>query len=437
MSLRRGATQSAREAAESLGGLKLKVVQAALRKTTETLAQELAHPGKTAPGWSELEWMLARAVTTMHGVSPLLSRRLKWPGPAGWREFLSEQYTHTRVRHMRLQKLLDLIDAETRDAGIAIVPLKGSALHALGIYGAGERPMADLDLLARSEDAAALGNLLEKLGFREKFASSRHRVFEPDDGATPGAFGENSSNPIKIELHTHIGENLPLRTVDISPRIFPRRPHPGLNSYPSKAALMTHLLLHAAGSMAFRAIRLINLHDISQLSDRMTDEDWDELLTQERTLDQTVWWAFPPLALTTRYYGCVPEHVLEAASTRCQWVLKAACSRRNLSDVSLSHIWISAFPGLEWARSLNEAVKYAARRIVPSVETRSLRPETVIAQPDTKEMNAMQPGAAQLEVAASSWAQLSQSRRLLRWLTSRPPRPETLGPVRGALAQWT
>jgi hypothetical protein len=415
----------------------LKSVQAALRRTTETLASELALPGAHAPEWSEFEWRVARATATMHGVSPLVSRRLLWRGPAGWHEFLTEQSNHTRIRYHRMQEVLDQIDAEARNAGIALVPLKGAALHALGVYGAGERPMADLDLLVREEHSAATQKLLEKLDFREKIASSRHRVFEPVDGGTPASFGENSANPIKLELHTHIGENLPLRTVDITGRIFPERAHEGLNAYPSKAALMTHLLLHAAGSMTSRAVRLINLHDISLLSNRMTDDDWDEVLSsQEVAPKQTVWWAFPPLALTARYYVSIPQRVLSAAALRCQWVLRATSRRRSLSDVSLSHMWISAFPGLEWSRSLPEAFAYACRRIVPSEETLALRPSSAVPQPTLDSGRSAAADSIRSSVANSSWTQLSQTRRVLRWLGSRPPRPETLGPVRGAFAQW-
>jgi hypothetical protein len=89
--------------------------------------------------------------------------------------------------------------------------------------------------------------------------------------------------------------------------------------------------------------------------------------------------------------------VLSAAAASCQWVLRAASRCQKLSDVSLSHMWIPAFPGIEWCRSPREALVYAARRVMPSAAARALR---------------------------------------LRWLTSRPPRPESLAPIRGALAQW-
>jgi hypothetical protein len=56
----------------------LSALQAQLRTITETLANELARPGTAAPAWSETQWLLARAVATIHGISPLLARSLRW-----------------------------------------------------------------------------------------------------------------------------------------------------------------------------------------------------------------------------------------------------------------------------------------------------------------------------------------------------------------------
>jgi hypothetical protein len=377
----------------------LKVVQAALRNTTEWLANELADPTLVRPNWwSDFEWHAARAVAVMHGISALLITRLRWEGPDSWQSFLTEQRAHIEERHQRIEELLQGLDGSSSAGGIPVVALKGAALYSLGLYRAGERPMSDIDLLVKDHDMSALGKLLEELGFQKKFAIARHEIFEPVGGEPPAPFGEHSANPIKIEVHCCIDEGLPLRTVDVSSRIFPKSPRPGLNAYPSKAALMTHLLLHAAASMTSRTVRLINLHDIAKLSECMTEGDWEELLLRERPLGETLWWAFPPLVLTTSYYGCVPDNVLSAAAASCQWVLRAASRGRKLSDVSLSHMWIPAFPGIEWSRSPRDALMYAARRFMPSAAARAPRP--------------------------------------LRWLTSRPPRPESLAPVRGALAQW-
>jgi hypothetical protein len=398
----------------------LNAVQAALHKTTETLASELACPTGVAPDWSESEWLVARAVASLHGVSPLLSRALRWQGPAGWVRFLGDQRAHTANRYRRIQELLNLIDSRARDDEIPLVALKGAALHAIGLYEAGERPMADIDLLARDEDVQRTTRMLEALGFHESFLTWKHWVFEPDECRAPASFGEHSNNGIKIELHSRIKEMLPVRAVDVTEFVFPRLPHAGLNDYPSNAALLSHLLLHAAGAMTYRGLRLLQLHDISRLAARMTDADWDEFLLSAAIDDEMLWWAFPPLALTARYCSSIPQRVLVVTASACPWLLKEVCRRQTLSDVSFSSLWISAFPGIEWAQSLREMLTYVQLRVVPSAEMRAAREYVARTQP---------------ALAASSWGSLSQSRRILRWIMERQPRSDTLFAVRTALAQ--
>src|SRR5580658_5033581 len=101
-----------------------RALERTLRKITEGLAKELACPTEHAPDWSDFEWIVARAVAAMHGVSPLLSRTLRWRGPAGWTEFLEEQRAHTTQRHMRIAGLLQRLDCGAREAGVAAVALK-------------------------------------------------------------------------------------------------------------------------------------------------------------------------------------------------------------------------------------------------------------------------------------------------------------------------
>jgi Uncharacterised nucleotidyltransferase len=397
----------------------LQMVHRALRETTETLAHELAQSGKQTPQWSELQWVIARATAIIHGVSPLLSDSLLWRGPEGWGNFLKQQRIHTRNRYARLQQLLEALETEARSANLPLVALKGVALHGLGIYAPGERPMADLDLLARPADAGRAHQLLGRLGFQATYADSRHRVYEPIDARPAAPFGEHSANALKVELHTRVAEALPLRAVDVSELIFPEQPIAGMNTYPSKAALMAHLLLHAAGSMAQRAVRLVQLHDIAGLSSRMERRDWEPLLSLRPALNEAMWWAFPPLALTARYYSSVPQEVLNAAAAHCPWLLQRSTRHQTLSDVSLSNLWVVAFPAIKWARSVPEAVRYAAARISPSEEMRAQRLATAKSQ----------------HTAGGSWEHLSQVRRILRWLTSQTARPETLVPVQRALQE--
>jgi len=118
-------------------------LHATLRKITERLAAELALPSDTAPDWSELEWKLARGVAAIHGVSSLLASALEWDGPPGWKLFLAAQRVQVAARHQRIEALLSQLDSRSREESVALMALKGAALHSLGLYRAGERPMAD------------------------------------------------------------------------------------------------------------------------------------------------------------------------------------------------------------------------------------------------------------------------------------------------------
>jgi hypothetical protein len=400
----------------------LKALQLALHKITEVLANELGHPTAIPPVWSPTEWSVARAVASIHGVSPLLASALRWHGPADWTQFLAQQKAHTATRFGRIQQLLQRIDDDARREGIALVALKGAALHANGVYAAGERPMADVDLLVRDSESLRAAQLLVALGFQPILKDQNSTTFQPSATAEPAALGEHSSNSIQIDLHSRIREQLPLRTVDISEIVFPMRPHPGLNTYASKAALLIHLLLHAAGALKGRALRLLQLHDIARLARSMSDAEWEQVFDEARgTADsgeRGLWWAFPPLKLVARYCGGVPDYVVARAASHCHWVLKRVYKHKTLTSASLSYLWISAFPGIEWARSPREMWQYAATRLRPSGETVRLRMTLASVQP---------------HVSGGSWANLSQSRRVLRWVMRRQARHEALQPVTAAL----
>lgn len=394
----------------------LSMLAAGLRKTTEILACELASPTLHAPHWSDLEWRLAQAVAAIHGISSLLSTRLRWRGPDAWHRFLDEQRQQTLGRQQRLFDLTKQIDVQSRQADVALMPLKGMALYKLGLYELGERPMADLDLLVRPEQAQAAADLFAEHGYFESHAMWKHRILEPSGRLVVNAsLGEHANNPLKVDLHTCIKERLPLSEVDITASLLPTRLHAGFNDYPSLAALLRHLLLHAAGNMQSRAVRLIQLHDIALLATRMSCEDWQALLEAEPA---ALWWALPPLQLVARDYPMViPSSVLTAARRRCTPWLRVASHRKTLTDFSLSSLPVYAFPGLSWCNSIAECLRYMHRRLRPNR-----------ADLDTRKYLAAQPWGA-----ASAWAHMPQWRRMLRWLIGRPPRIETLYVIRLAL----
>jgi hypothetical protein len=395
-------------------------VESALREVTETLAREVTDPTDEPPLWGEFEWRVARAVATMQGISSLLYAGLRWKSPVGWRLFLEEQRNHIEGRHRKIARLLHRIDAQAAREGIALVALKGAALHAIGLYATGERPMADVDLLAHEADVKTATRLLEDCGFEGTFTSWRDRLFEPRVRTTSASFGEHIDNPIKIELHTSIRERLPVSETDITQFVFPRETHVGLNSYPSAASLMMHLLLHAAGNMRAHGLRLIQLHDIARLAQQFVPSDWEKILAA-RPNDQALWWAVPPLMLAARYYpSAIPSFVIARLDEECPWLLDKFARRQRLADVSWSNIRAKALPGIEWSRTPHEAFSFTISRIWPSCETRL----------ELKRFASFHTGGSEIP-----WYGISQLGRILRWVFSNPPRVQTLLAIRAALAQ--
>lgn len=391
----------------------LKIVRAGLVRATEALAAELACPGGTTPSWSDLEWRLAMAAVAAHGVSPLLCERSCWTHPR-WRQFLESQHQHVAIRHARIAALLKRIDAGARAAGLAITPLKGAALHALDIYAPGDRPMADIDLLVHENDVEAATDLLQEGGYVPSFESWRHRVFKPATGTPPAALGEHRDTPINIELHTRVRERLPVSIIDITEQVRPRDATPGLQPYPSRAALLAHLLLHAAGNLCARSLRLMHLHDIALLARDMEPEEWMFLWRRGAS-----WWALPPLQMTARYYpGVIPEVVLATLARGCPLLLRAISRHQSLSQVSCSELWLHAFPGIEWSRSVSEAARFVAGRIRPSTEKKREREDMA---------------RTQLWLRDRDWVTAGQSRRIFTWLTRKIPRMDIMHVVRMAL----
>ena len=399
-------------------------VELALRQATELFAAELLRPSACAPDWDRFEWDMARAAAVLHGVTPLLAGVLRWHGPAAWEQFIGQQRVHTAARQRRITALLERIDQQARRANIALVPLKGAALHRLGVYTGGERPMADVDLLVAQCDSGRMTQLLLSLGYLDTSVTWKHRVFEPLEHAIAAApkaaasFGEHADGPIKIELHSRIAERLPLNTVDVSETVFPLAPHPGLNGYPSTMALFTHLLLHAAGAMVLRSMRLLQLHDLALLSARMQTDDWQQLLAQRRH-SGALWWALPPSELLARYYpGSVPTGVLASLRSDCPRRIRAMSRRQTISDVSFAALRVEAFPGIAWSTSTAEKLRYVFNRVLPR---RALV--------DARVADATQ----QAWAADNSWTQMSHARRILTWSFGHTPRPQPMHAVRCAL----
>lgn len=388
-----------------------------LRNTTEHLCHELAMPRNVAPDWLPLQWRVAMAAAAMHGIAGLLARRLRWQGPTIWESFLEEQRLQTSLRDQRARLMLCALDRAARQAGLPLLAMKGSALMSMGLYETDERPMSDIDLLARPSHMDEAQALAEAMGYVPNELSPRHRQLQPAGTALRREFGEHMHNPLKIELHDHVAELLPRRPVDLTDELSTGLLSAGLNPYPDQAALMRHLLLHAAGNFCQHSVRLIHLHDIALLSLSLAPSQWQRVLGRPGPAADG--WVYPPLALAERCLpGRVPAEVLQAAARNCPPVLRWHADRWTLSDVSMTGLRMTALPGLAWCDGPGEFLKLLARRIQPDRATRRLAQQQ-----------------ATTHAPLIEWPGLRRPRwrRALDWLGGRPPRAHTLFMVKQAL----
>ncbi len=388
-----------------------RVIEAALRTTTEMLVREVVNPRDTSPDWNDFEWVVARAVCAMQGISGLLATRLKWRGPARFHDFLESQRAQLLMRDAEVEQLLAQLDMVLARAGIAAVPLKGSALRSLALHLPGERPQGDIDLLLDPDDLRAAGALLRTLGFELRYSTRRHVVYARPRPIEADYFARHADNPLKIELHTHVAEALPIETVDITTSIRPLCPSAGANRYPSLSALLLHLSLHASGSMRANAMRFIQVYDVAQLARRLTSNDWHEL--------PRCWWLFPPLTLAARYVpGSVPEQVLAELRSICPRRLRARYEHVPVYEVSWSNLHIAALPGHEWSRNPGDTFRLARNRLWPTRLALDELAATLVVQPQLMQVR---------------WYGASHVERVARWIFGRPPRVQTMMSVCAAM----
>jgi hypothetical protein len=280
--------------------------------------------------------------------------------------------------------------------------------------------MGDVDLLVRPEDLPATGRLLADLDYVQAFENRRHTAFEPRGAGPLVHYGEHVGNAVKVEVHTRIAELLPADEVEITAALLPDRTEPGLAEYPSRVALLLHLLLHIAGNVRARALRQVQLLDVARLAPGLAAADWDALLALPSG-PRGPWWLYPGLALTERYHpGAVPAGVLDAARDACPPLLARATARHRLVDVSWARFRIQAFPGIEWSRGVGEALRFARSRVLPRREALAELEQVVATQSWAREI---------------PWYGQSHLVRIARWLVSRPPRVQTLYSVRAAIAE--
>lgn len=395
------------------------LIAESLEKVTEELALQIGGAGGVTPDWSEFDWKIAQAAVALHGIGPTLSLSLRWHSPAFWTKFLAEQNDHNRVRYRRIQAVTEILLNEFKEAGMRALMLKGAALYRAGCYASGERPMADLDVLVSPEHRKDCAAILARIGYRLDLSIERHDVYVNVKSELIHSLGEHADNPIKIEVHSSISEKLLSQSWDITDVIFSGADPNAAENYPESWALMAHLLLHAAGGMKTKSLRILHLCDIARLARLLTVDDWERVVSI-RAGGRLPWWAFPPLLLTSRYFPlAIPPRILAGFESACPAFLRWVARRSRIADVSFSRLTLPIYAGVEWASSASDLSRYLLRRVIPDKEMRRLRRYE----------------ASSPVWGNNDWLRLPRWRRAIRLLTSPPPRKGSMIAVDDVLSE--
>lgn len=246
----------------------------------EAVWEEVAHWPFRAPdagladAWGKEEWQGARRAVLVHGIAPLLGAMADFPerfssAPAGLIEYLAAQAAWNSARVSRISGELEKIMAAAIGAGISVLPLKGGALLEGNLLPVALRPLNDLDFLVREADRDAFEKVLTGLAYELTEHSPRHREFTCLRFGTEVVFreGEHPDNPILVEVHTWIGQEMfSAVRVDITEAMW--------RGGTTRRAVMLHLALHAGANAAKRRLRLVQLIDLAQLAPQLDAEDW-------------------------------------------------------------------------------------------------------------------------------------------------------------------
>lgn len=348
----------------------------------QTLASQVA-------GWGAEAWQHARWTMQVHGIAPLLHQRLH-PLPAwaqlpepmqGW---LREQHHLNRERLVRMMAELREVLQAAHDASIPLVPLKGSALVFHHYSDPALRPMADLDLLLRPQDEAALARLLDRLGYALTEATPRHRSYERRGPIQPlVTHGEHPDNPRGLELHTEVREAFWGIRYDVTEEMWAGEQASfggAMARLAPPVALMQHLLIHASTDIIAGKARLVRLYDVALLGARLSETEWEVLLAaahrrgEERLL-------FGPLLLTQRYLAfSPPAAVMETLERGTPAPLRAFLGRATLSYLSFCNpLSLTLRERLCWHRAGRERLSAILYRLFPPPEEiRQLHPDTAL-----------------------------------------------------------
>ena len=243
----------------------------------------LERPESLLAAAARVDWSTAVALARHHRLEGRLHRALERCGASDTASSATaalrlayEQQAVFAERYLFPQ--VGAVCAALLDAGITPTLLKGAALVAAGIVPAGERPMADIDVLVPRARFAAAQAALERAGYHARVdARTRQRSVTHSYGDAPLHHREH---PLSLDLHWHLQgphhrhpfDPEALQTCEL------RLPGGSRVQRLTDPDLLAHLCLHFWRDRAKGLPGpLGQLWDVHDLSVRLTDDGWARL----------------------------------------------------------------------------------------------------------------------------------------------------------------
>lgn len=341
-----------------------------LERVTESYAYMVARKDWSClEAWGEAEWALASQTAFVLGVGALLAASMRddpqWLTlPLTFRSALTHQYDMNARRIARLSEEFAQILARLDHANLSAIPLKGIVLLQSYYRDPAARPLADLDLMIRSEDWRDARTCLIGLGYVLEDDPVKPNFVRPDN-RNPICFdSEHPDNPRRVEVHLQLQDEFRGSTIDWTGEAWQTsRPLPGWKCARELdlQILWRHLLSHTSRDIMTCRVRLIQLYDIALVAQTITARrGWSKTYLPQD--DRTARFLYPVLALVHRYFGqVIPDDYLQRVRAETPARLSGWCDRQRLFDVSwLGGKHLGSAQTLQlWARSRQEVMTMA------------------------------------------------------------------------------
>lgn len=230
-----------------------------------------------------LNWTHLLKQAQIHGLEPLLYRHLKRAGvtlsPELQMQLQGAYLQHRHANRIRAQTLAEIL-ACYQEAGIEAVVVKGAVLAHLIYPEPGLRPMSDLDILVKPQQARDAQQLLLELGF----AGAMPPPGDLPDKHLPLATRVTAGVAVHIEVHHNLfNVYLPASMTldDVTPTPF-TLPSGFTAMMPTAEQMLWHVCRHIQfHTNVWKPLRLIWVVDVVALAEHCADTiNWAELATR-------------------------------------------------------------------------------------------------------------------------------------------------------------